>query len=144
MALGQAQQPVRAAGQVFMDVGVPGGGQRQIAMIGETCAQHAHFAGAGDVNQVGLKAVQHFAHEGNMPRKCRIEAKIFFQSEGKDAARQFKRPDIAVFDESLTSIARADAEERQVFAAGKGFKMAAGVRNPVDFMEGVGEVRYSG
>src|ERR1700753_4042882 len=53
----ETQQPVGAAGQVLVDVGVPGCCERQVAVVGEAGAEHAHFTGAGDVDEVRLEAV---------------------------------------------------------------------------------------
>jgi hypothetical protein len=145
MAIGQqAQQPVGAASQVFVDIRVPRSGQRQVAMVCQTSAKHSNLARSGDVDEIGMEAVQHLSNEGNMARKGWIEAKVSFESEGEDASGQFEGPDITLFGEGLSTIARADAKEGQVSATGEGFKVPAGVRDPVDFVEGVGEVRYSG
>ncbi len=80
----------------------------------------------------------------NVAQKCGIEAEIFFERKGERAARQFQGPHIAVFDESLGAVAGADAKKGQVAPAREGFKVAAGVRDPVHFVEGVGKVGYAG
>jgi hypothetical protein len=72
------------------------------AAVSRWCARPrpaAHLAGAGDVNQVGLEALQHLADERNVAQKCGIEAQILFKSEGKKAARQLEGPHVAVFDQ---------------------------------------------
>ena len=103
-------------------------------------AQHAHFAGTGDVNQVGPEALQHFIDDGDVAQKGGIVAKILFERERKSAARQFEGPDIAIFDESLGAIAGADTQKGQVAPAREGLKVAAGVGDSVHFVEGVGKV----
>ncbi len=115
----QAQKPVGAAGGVLVDVGVPTGGERQVQVMRKAGAEHAHFAGAGDVNQVGTKALEHFADEGNVAQKRGVEAEIFFESEGEKAAGQFEGPDVAVFDDGLGAIAGAHAEEREDCGGGR-------------------------
>ena len=106
-------------------------------------AQHADFAGPGDVNQVGLEALQHFADQRNVAQKRRIEAQIFFESKGKKAARQLQRPHVAVFDEGLGAVAGAHAQKGQIAPPRKGLKVAAGVRDPVHFVERVGKVGHA-
>jgi hypothetical protein len=112
-------------------------------MMGQTGAEHAYFAGSGDVDEVGAEAVEDFSNEGNVARKCRVEAEVFFESEGEDAARKFEGPDVAIFDECLATVTGANTEERQIATASECLELAAGVRDPVDFMKGVGKVRYS-
>jgi hypothetical protein len=72
-----------------------------------------------------------------------VEAEVFLDGEGKKAARQLERPDAAPFKEGLGAVAGADREEGKIAPAGEGLKMTAGMGNPVDFMEGVGEVGHS-
>ena len=99
----QAQKPLRAPRQVLMHVGVPTGGQRQPHVVRQARAQHPQFAGAGDVNQVRLEALQHLADQRNVAQKRRIVAQVFFQSKGEKAARQLQRPHVAVFSDGLRS-----------------------------------------
>jgi len=40
-------------------------------MVRQPRAQHAHFAGPRDVNQVGLEALQHFLNKRNMTQDMR-------------------------------------------------------------------------
>jgi hypothetical protein len=80
-------------------------------------AQHPHLAGAGDVDQVGLEALQHLADQRNVAQKGRVEAQIFFQGEGEKAARQLQRPHVAVFENGLGAVAGAHAQERAGCAA---------------------------
>jgi hypothetical protein len=113
-------------------------------MVGEACAEHADFAGSGDVDEVWAEAVEDFSDERDVAGEGGVEAEVFFEGEGEDAAGELEGPDGAVFDEGLTAVSGADAEEGEILAAGEGFEMAAGVRDAVDFVEGVREVRYSG
>ena len=86
MAVGQqAQKPIGAARRVLVHVGVPTGGKGQTEVVREPRAQEADFAGAGDVNQVGLEALEHFADERNVAQKRGIEAQIFFESERRES-----------------------------------------------------------
>jgi hypothetical protein len=59
------------------------------------------------VNQIGLKALQHFADQRNVAQKRGVEAQVFFQSKGEKAARQLQRPNIAVLRDGLSAVARA-------------------------------------
>ena len=140
----QAQKPVRAPRRVLMHVGVPTGGQRQPQVVRQPRAQHAHLAGAGDVNQIGLEALQHLADQRNVAQKRGIEAQVFFQGKGKKAARQLQGPHVAVFDDGLGAVSGADAEKGQIAPPRKGLEMAAGVRHPVHLVEGVGKVGHAG
>ena len=69
-----------------------------------------------------------------------IETQVFLEREGQKATRQLERPHISFFDGSLGAVAGTHTEEGQVAAAGKRFKIPAGVRHPVHFVERVGEV----
>jgi len=112
-------------------------------MIGEARAEHTYFAGAGDVNEIGPKAVENFTDDRNMPRERWVEAEIFFECEGEDAARQFESPDIAVLNKRLLAITSANAQKWKILPARECFEVATGVRYPVDFVKGVRKVRYS-
>jgi hypothetical protein len=126
-----------------MHIGVPGGSQRQVAMISEACSEHTDFARSSDVNQIGLKAIEYLADDRCMARERGVKAEILFEREREDASWQFEGPHVAVFHKGLTAVARANAEERKILPACECFKMAAGMRNPVNFVKGVGEVRYT-
>ena len=105
-------------------------------------AEHADLAGAGDVDEVGLEALEDFADEGDVAEKGGIEAEIFFEGKGEKAAGQLEGPDVAVFSDGLGAVAGADAEEGQIAAAGEGLKVAAGVGYSVDLVERVGKVGH--
>src|ERR1035438_1436391 len=126
-----------------MDVGMPACGQGQLEMVRKARAQHANLAWACNVDQIGLKALQNFADERNMAQKGRIEAQVFFQGKGEKAARQLQGPYTAVLENGLRAVSGANAEKRQIAPPGKRLKMAAGMRNPIHLMEGVGEVRHA-
>ena len=145
MALGQqTEEPLRTAGGVLVDIGVPTRGKRKAEVMRQAGAEHADFAGAGNVNEVGLEPFKNLADEGDVAEKGGVEAEVFFEGEGQEAAGQFKGPDVAVFEDGLRAVAGADAEEGQVAAARKGFKMAAAVGYPVDLVERVGKVGDAG
>ncbi len=107
-------------------------------------AEEPHFAGAGDVNQIGLEPLQGIGDEREVAQKRRIEAQIFLKREGEKASRQLECPDVAVFDQSPGPITRAHAKERKIAPPREGLKVAAGVGDSVDFVEGVGKVRDAG
>jgi hypothetical protein len=108
-------------------------------MMREARAQHADFTGAGDVDQLGLKALEHFADEGHVAQKRRIEAEVFFKSNGEEAARQLEGPHAALFRDGLGAVPGADAKEREIAPAREGLKLAAGVRDAIHFVKGVRE-----
>ncbi len=143
MPLGeQAQKPLGTAGRVFVEVGVPACRQRHAETMRKPRTDHSDFAGAGDVDEVGLEALKRFGNEGQVAEIGGIEAEILFEGEGEKAARQLQRPHAAFFNESLWAVTGADTKEREIAAEGEGLKMTAGVGNPVDFMEGVGKVGH--
>jgi len=78
-----------------------------------------------------------------MAQKSRIEAEVFFKRKGEEAAGQFQRPHVAVFEDGLGAIAGAHAQKRQVAAPRKSLEVATGVGNPIHFMKGVGKVRHA-
>src|ERR1700677_160124 len=126
-----------------MDVGVPACGQRQSPFLCQHGTQHAHLAGACDVNQVRLEAVKHFADDRNVAQKPRIEAQVFLESKGEKAARQLQGSHIAVFQHGLVAVAGAHAEKGQIAAACEGLEVTAGVGHSVYFVEGIGEIGYA-
>jgi hypothetical protein len=141
LALGQeAEEPTGAAGGVFMDIGVPTGGEGPVEVVGESGAQHADLAGSGDVEKIGLEALEHIADEGDVTEKSWVEAEILFEGKGKKTAGQFEGPDVSVFGECLGTISGANAEKGQIAPTGKGFEVSAGVGHAVDFVKRVGKV----
>jgi hypothetical protein len=93
----QAQKPVGAARRVLVYVRMPACGQRDMHAARQERAEDSHFAGAGNVNQVGSEPLQHVADEREVAQKHGIEAQILFKREGKKTARQLEGPNIAVF-----------------------------------------------
>ena len=104
---------------VLVHIGVPTGGQRQLHVVRQARAQHSHLAGAGDVDQIGLKALQHFADQRDVAQKRGIEAQILFESKGEKAARQLQRPHIAVFEKGLSAGRPRGRKERADCAAAR-------------------------
>jgi hypothetical protein len=78
-------------------------------MVRQPGTQHADFAGACDVNQIGFETLQHLADQGDVAEKGGIEAEVLFEGEGEEAAGQLKGPDVAVFEDGLGAVAGADA-----------------------------------
>ena len=113
-------------------------------MVGEPGAEHAHFAGTGNVDQVGLEALEDFANEGNVAQKSGVVAKIFFEGKREKAARQLQAPDVAFFQNCLGPVSGSDAKKREIAAARKGLEMAAGVRHTVHFVKGIGKIGDAG
>jgi hypothetical protein len=95
------------------------------------------------VNQVGLEAFKHLAKEWHVTQKGEVEAQIFFQGKGENAARQLQRPHISILNESLYAVSRADTQERQIAPPRKSLKVAAGMRHSVYLVKGVGEVGHA-
>ena len=125
-----------------MHVGVPACRQRQLQMMGQTRAQHPHLAGTCNVNQIRLEPLHNLADQGNVPQKCGIEAKVFFQGKRQKAPRQLKRPNIVLFQNRLRPVAGPHTQERQIPPPRKRLKVPAGMRNPVHLVKRVGKVRH--
>ena len=123
-----------------MHIGVPACRQRQIVVARDGNAEHSDFAGAGDVDEIGIEAFQNFIDDGQMAQIGRVEAQVFFEWNGEENPRELQGPDIADFFECPWPMSGAYAEKGQIMPMREGFKMAAGVGNPVYLMEGVGEV----
>ncbi len=105
-------------------------------------AEDADFAGAGDVDQIGLEPLKGTSPMSGMWRRnAGSKRRSFSRGEGKKAARQLKGPDVAVFDQGLGAVSGAHAKKGKIAPARKGLKVAAGVGNPVDLVERVGKVR---
>ena len=79
-----AQEPLGAARGVLVHVGMPACGQGKIERVRQAGAQHAHLAGAGDVNQVRLEARQHFFDQGNVAQDRRDRSEDLFQARTKE------------------------------------------------------------
>ncbi len=92
------------------------------------------------MNKIRLETAQCPHDEGDEAEEGDIEAEVFLEIEGKQAAVQFERPELIFDQEARLAVAGADAEEWQVAAAGKLFKLAAGVSDSIDFMEGIREI----
>ena len=118
-----------------MHIGVPARGKRHAQLIRETRTHHAHFAGAGDVKDVGTKSHECIPHLGNVPRKYRIEAQIFFESERKKSTRQLERLHVALIHKCLRTITCPHTQKWQPAPPRKSLKMAAGVGYSIHFMK---------
>ena len=103
-----------------------------------------NIAGTSDVDEVGTKTIEYINDKRNMAQKRGIEAQIFFESEGEEAAWELEGPGGAVFDDGLGAGPKgrpgAHAKEWQIATAREGFKVAAGVGDPVDFVKRVWEI----
>jgi hypothetical protein len=84
---------------------------------------------------------------GKNPRKMppvgEVEAQVLLDRKRECATRQLKRAYRAIFAGAIRRTC-PNAEKGQTAAAGEGLKVPAGVRHPVDFVEGVREVSDSG
>ena len=81
---------------------------------------------------------------GRWRRKAGSKRRSFSRAKERKPRGSSRVQTIAFFEEGLGAVAGADAEEGKIAAAGEGLEMAAGVGDPVDFVEGVGEVGYAG
>ena len=108
-------------------------------MVRQPRAQHAEFAGTGDVDEVGLKALQHLADEGNVAEKCGIVAEIFSRAKERKP-RGSSRVQRLPSSRGPGCGRRRGRRGREIAAAREGLKVAAGVGYAVHLVERVGEV----
>ncbi len=109
----------------------------------QSSAQHPHLARPGNVNQVRLEALQHSLNQRNVTQKRRVEAKVFFECKGEKAARQFQRPQIAVFGDRRRAVSGAHAQERQIAPPRKRLKVTTRVRHAVHFVIRVRKINHA-
>jgi len=95
------------------------------------------------------------SHAPNMPislcpvdrrrvaQKCGIEAQVLFKRKRIRPTRQLQRPNAAVLHQGRRAVAGAHAQKGQIPAPRKGFKMPAGVRNPVHLVKRVGKIGHA-
>ena len=80
-------------------------------MVRQARAQDAYLTGPGDMDQVRLETLEHFADQRNVAEERRIKAQILFENEGKKAARQFQCPNVALFHHRPGAVTGTHAKE---------------------------------
>jgi hypothetical protein len=136
----QPRQPIGAPRRIFMHVRMPGRSQRQVKMVGQRCSQQTIFARAGNVQNVGTENPERTGNGSQVAEESGIEGKVFIQRKREKAALELKRRQIALGKQMRDTVSGTDAEKRQIAAAREGFKLAAGVGDAIDFVEGVGKI----
>ena len=130
-------EPMHAAAGVLVDVGVPGGGERDPVAPGEPGAKDAELGGAGDVEEVGAEGAEGAIDGAGVADEERIEVEVFFERDGGAGAGELEG--VEVVGGGGGRGAGADAEEGKAAAPGEGGEVAGGVGDAVDLVEGVGE-----
>jgi hypothetical protein len=92
------------------------------------------------VQEVGLEAMELVFDEFGVAPEDGVEGEIFFHADRGDRTWQLEGAEVAVVDDKGFPGSGADAEERELVALGVGDEVAAGVGDPVDFVEGIGEI----
>src|SRR5271170_7515642 len=123
-----------------MHVGMPGGGERQMQVIGKRRSEHAVFAGAGDVDDVRTEFLERANDQREMANESRVEGEAFVEIERQDTAAKFECLELTFNKQAGLAIPGTHAEKWKRTASRKGFKLAAGVGNTIDFVERVWEV----
>ena len=135
-------EPSGAGGCVFMHIGVPGGDQRHTKAVGDPSPMKPSSEGPVMWMMSGWKR--------RCPRGCAADAANTRGRNAGPSLRGMRRrcgglegADGAIF---ACTIGRSCtfAEEGQIATASEGLKVAAGVGNAIDLVEGVGEVGNSG
>lgn len=126
-----------------MHVGVPGCCEWQTHGPGEVGSEDAEFAGAGDVNEVGLETLEFAANEQGVTPEERVEVEVLFHADRGSAAAQFQSAEFAGLLEGVGASACANAKKGQIVSLCIGDEVPAGVRHAVDLVEGVGKVGYT-
>ena len=129
-----------AAGGVLVDVGVPGCGQWNVQLMSEVGGEDAQLRRAGEVDEIGLEAVEGIFDELSVTPEEGVEGEVFFDPDGGEGAGEFEELDGICGGFVDFRGAGADAEEGKGTALGEGDEVAGGMGYPVDFMEGIGEV----
>jgi hypothetical protein len=92
-----ARKPIKAAGSVLVDVGMPRGGERDALFPSKVSSEYAELARAGDVDDVRLKTQKLATYGVAMSPEQRIKLEIFFDSDGDTGTWQFKSAEVAGF-----------------------------------------------
>ena len=138
-----AGEPAHAAGGVLVDVGVPGGGERDVVAPGEPGAEDAELAGTGDVEDVGTEGAEGSVDGAGVADEEGIEVEIFFKGDGGAGTWELEGVEVGRRGGGWGR-AGADAEEGKAAALGEGGEVSAGVGDAVDFVEGVGKESDAG
>src|SRR5580704_12187130 len=77
-----AKEPGRASRGVFMNIGVPGGGEREMEMIRQYDADDAVIAGPGNVDDVGAEFLEGADDQRQMAYVTGVEGEVLFEREG--------------------------------------------------------------
>jgi hypothetical protein len=121
-----------------MQVGVPGGRQRNLEPVRDKTSQNADVAGAGDVNNVRFKGADLAFDFVIVAQKVEIEVVLFVEPERYLASRQFNAQHASLrFRPELGST--QNGKERQPMAASKSLKVPAGVGHAVHLVISIGE-----
>ena len=78
-----AGEPAHAAGGVLVEIGVPGGDEWDVELVGEVGSKEAELAGAGDVDDVGAEGADGGGDEVGVAEEEWVEAEIFFEMHGE-------------------------------------------------------------
>ena len=136
-------EPAGAGGRVLVHIGMPGGDQGHAQAARDPCADETKLGRARDVEDVRAKAPSVCEDARQMPPIRKVEAQIFLDRKGECAAWKLECADRAILAGAIGRSC-AHAEKGEAAPAGEGFKMPAGMRDAVDFVEGVRKIRDSG
>jgi hypothetical protein len=132
------QQAFHAAARVFMQTCVPGHRQRQSKIPGQAPAQQSHVARAGDVDHFGAKRTHLLFDAPVMAHQERVALEVGVKKERKRAALELQNGDRAIVD-NAGGVAAVNAQERYLTPAGEGLKLAAGMRDAIHLVKGIGQ-----
>ena len=85
-----AGEPDHAAAGVLMDVGVPGGGERDAVTPGEPGAEDAELGGTGDVDDVGAEGAEGAIDGAEVAEEEGVEEEVFLEGDGGAGAGQLE------------------------------------------------------
>ncbi len=126
---------------------MPRGYQWNPQALRQPRAQDARLAWPRDVDNLRAECTQLLFEEILVSQEGGIEGEILFQTEGDGAAPgnlQRGQLALALLAHLAFSFSRMETEKGKTSSSRKGFKVAAGVGHPVDFVKCVGEVGHSG
>ena len=103
---------MRTARGILVQIGVPARSARNLEPVSEGRAQYPVVAGAGNVNEVRLEALDRLDDEREMTQVGGIETQVFLNRNCEKAARKLQRPDVPGLFERLGALACPYAQER--------------------------------
>lgn len=138
----RAQKRGGTAFGVFVEVCVPGGGDRNAQTTGHQSPELAGVARARDVDDIRIEPAYRSGDPAVVAPECKIETMLLVQVKSDWPATAGDACRRAIQMNAVLCAAADDQEGEPAFSRER-LKLAAGVRHAVDFLVSVGKVRDS-